>query len=218
MLNFIGLNNNLQLSSMENNINLMQEWQNMNAEITAKDSTPAIATFKLDNQSHSLIGDIMFKLKWKMRWIRIISLPILIAAFFIQTDLRYLLIAFFITYEVCRIFGIKELKNIKTAIDFNANTKQVLEDNLKVINRILRMENIFGYIFLPLSGPIGWIAYKLYVYQNLETVIGLPNLSWQILLCMLIGIPFIFIAQKMNDSIFKEPIKDLMNKIKALSA
>jgi len=198
-------------------MDLQQEWHNMNNEFAAKDETPAIATFKFDTRSHSLIGDIMFKLNWKMRWIRMISLPMLIAAFFIQTDLRYLLIAFFITYEVCRILGINELKNIKTAIDFNSNTKQVLEDNLKAIKSILRMENVFGYIFLPLSGPIGWIAYKLYAHQNLETVIGLPNLSWQLVLCTLIGVPFIFIAQKMNDSIFKAPIKELESKILELS-
>lgn len=202
---------------MENSMDLQQEWQNMNAEFTAKDTTPAIATFKLDNHSHSLIGDIIFKLKWKMRWIRIISLPMLVAAFFVKTDLQYLLIAFFITYEICRILGKEELKKIKTTINFNSNTKQVLEANLNAIQRILRMENIFGYLFLPLSGPIGWLAYKLYVHQNLETVIALPNLIWQLLICMVIGVPFIFIAQKMNDSIFKDPIKELNEKIRSLS-
>lgn len=198
-------------------MDLQQEWQNMTVEFTAKDETPAIAAFKFDTRSHSLIGDILFKLKWKMRWIRIINLPMLIAAFFVKSDLQYLLLAVFITYELCRILGMRELKKIKTAIDFNLSTKQVLEDNLKSIKSILRMENVFGYIFLPLSGPIGWIAYKLYVHQNLETVIALPNLVWQLLLCMVIGIPFIYIAQKMNDSIFKAPIKELENKIKELS-
>jgi hypothetical protein len=202
---------------MENNINLLQEWQNMNSEFQAKDTTPAIATFKLDSQSHSLVGDIMFKLKWKLRWIRIISLPMLVAAFFIKSDLQYLLIAVFITYELCRILGQREFNKIKTAIDFNTTTKQVLEDNLNSIKRILKMENIFGYIFLPISGAIGWIAYKLYVHQNLETVINLPNLSWQLLICMAVGIPFIFIAQKMNDSIFKAPIKELESKIEELN-
>ncbi len=202
---------------MENNINLLQEWQNMNSEFQAKDTTPAIATFKLDSQSHSLIGDIMFKLKWKLRWIRIISLPMLVAAFFIKSDLQYLLIVVFITYELFRILGQREFNKIKTAIDFNTTTKQVLEDNLNSIKRILKMENIFGYIFLPISGAIGWIAYKLYVHQNLETVIGLPNLSWQLLICMAVGIPFIFIAQKMNDSIFNAPIKELESKIEELN-
>ena len=202
---------------MENNINLLQEWQNMNSEFQAKDTTPAIATFKLDSQSHSLIGDIMFKLKWKLKWIRIISLPMLVAAFFIKSDLQYLLIAVFITYELCRILGQREFNKIKTAIDFNATTKQVLEANLTSIKRILKMENVFGYIFLPISGAIGWIAYKLYVHQNLETVINLPNLSWQLLICMAVGIPFIFIAQKMNDSIFKAPITELESKIEELN-
>ncbi|TCC89520.1 hypothetical protein EZ428_17670 [Pedobacter frigiditerrae] len=203
---------------MENSINLQQEWQNMNAEFTAKDTTPAIATYKLDHQSHSLISSLLFKLKWKLRWIRIISVPMLVAAFFIKNDLQYLLLAFLVTYELCRILGLVELKKIKTAIDFNSNTKQVLEDNLIAIRRILRMENIFGYIFLPLSGPIGLIAYRLYVHQKFAIVFSLPNLTLQIGLCILIGIPFIILAKKMNDSIFKEPIKDLRDKIKELSA
>ncbi|TKB99802.1 hypothetical protein [Pedobacter cryotolerans] len=198
-------------------MDLQQEWQNMNVEFTAKDQTPAIATFKFDTRSHSLLGDILFKLKWKLRWIRIINIQMLIAALFVKNDLQFLLIAVFITYEMCRFFGQREFQKIKTAIDFNSTTKQVLADNLKSIQRILRMENLFGYAFLPIIGPIGWIAYKLYVHQNLETVIGLPNLSWQLFFCMLFSIPFIFIAQKMNDSIFKEPIKALESKIEELN-
>ena len=197
-------------------MDLQQEWQYLNAELLNKEAA-VIETYRLDSRSHSLIGDILFKLKWKLRWIRIINIPMLIAALFIKNDLQFLLIAVFITYEMCRFFGLREFQKIKTAIDFNSTTKQVLADNLKSIQRILRMENLFGYAFLPISGPIGWIAYKLYVHQNLETVIGLPNLSWQLLLCMLVSIPFIFIAQKMNDSIFKTPIKELESKILALS-
>jgi hypothetical protein len=202
---------------MENNINLLHEWQNMNTEFTAKDCTHDIATFKLDSKSHSLIGDIAFKLKWKMRWIRIISLPILITAIFVKTDLQYLLLAFFITYEVCRFLGTKELKQIKTAIDFNSNTRQVLEDNLKAIQRILRMENLFGYIFLPLSGPIGWLAYQLYKHHDFVKVMELPNFTLQMALFLLIGFPFIYVAQKMNDSIFKAPMQELQEKIEELT-
>lgn len=198
-------------------MDLQQEWQNMNAELTLKDTKATIASFNFDAKSHSLIGDILFKLKWKLRWIRIISLPMLIVAFFIKTDLQYLLIAFFLTYELCRILGQRELNKIRTTIDFNATTKQVLADNLSSIKRILKMENVFGYTFLPLSGPIGWMAYQLYAHQNLATVINLPNLIWQLLACMLVSIPFIYIAQKMNNSIFAAPIKELESKILALS-
>lgn len=198
-------------------MDLQQEWQYLNAEFLNKKEAAVIETFRLDDRSHSLIGDILFKLKWKLRWIRIINIPMLIAALFIQNDLQFLLLAMFITYEICRFFGQREFQKIKTSIDFNTTTKQVLADNLRSIKRILRMENIFGYAFLPISGPIGWLAYKLYVHQNIATVISLPNLGWQLLLCMLVSIPFIYIAQKMNDSIFKEPLKELEVKIKELN-
>lgn len=197
-------------------MDLQQEWQNMNAEFTEKDKMGAIASFNFDDQSKSLISSLLFKLKWKLRWIRIISLPMLIAAFFIKSDLQYLLIAFFITYELCRILGQKELNKIKTTIDFNSSTKQVLTDNLSSIKQILKMENVFGYTFLPLSGPIGLMAYKLYAHKNLAAVIELPNLIWQLLICMLVSLPFIYITQKMNDSIFAMPIKELESKIEQL--
>lgn len=198
-------------------MDLLQEWNNMNIELAEKDSTPAIASYKFDDQSHSLIGSLSFKLKWKLRWIRIIDLPILIAALFLKGDLQLLLLFVFVTYETCRFFGIKEFKQIKTAVDFDASTRQVLTDNLNVIQRILRMENIFGYIFLPLSAPIGLLAYKLYIHQSIQTVLNLPNLPLQIGLCFLVGIPGIWLAKKMNDSIFAAPIKDLNGKITALS-
>lgn len=198
-------------------MDLQQEWQYLNAEFLNKKGAAVIETFRLNDRSHSLIGDILFKLKWKLRWIRIINIPMLIAALFIKNDLQFLLLAVFITYEICRFFGQREFQKIKNSIDFNTTTKQVLADNLKSIKRILRMENIFGNAFLPISGPIGWLAYKLYVHQDIATVIGLSNLGWQLLLCMLVSIPFIYIAQKMNDSIFKEPLKELESKIKELN-
>lgn len=199
-------------------MDLQQEWQYLNAELLNKKEAAEIETFRLDHRSHSLIGDILFKLKWKLRWIRIINIPMLIAALFIKNDLQFLLLAVFIIYEMCRFFGQREFQKIKTAIDFNTTTKRVLEDNLKSIQRILRMENLFGYAFLPISGPIGWLAYKLYIHQDIATVFSLPNLSWQLFICMLVGIPFIYIAQKMNDSIFKQPIAALESKINELAS
>jgi len=37
------------------------------------------------------------------------------------------------------------------------------------------------------------------------------------LILTLVGIPFIFIAKKMNDSIFVKPLNDLKNKITEIS-
>ena len=197
-------------------MNLEQEWQNLSGEFNSKVDKINISNITIDEKSNSLLQDLLFKLKWKLRWIRIINLPILALAFFINGDLKFLLLFVFITYEISRALGINSFRKIKTSIDYNANTKQVLTDNLRAIKRILRGEVIFGYIFLPLAGPTGWLAYKLYVYQTFEKVFTLPHFFIQMVLLMLVGIPFIYIGKKMNDSIFAKPLKELNEKINGL--
>lgn len=197
-------------------MDLQQEWQNLNAEMIDKDLTQT-ASIQLDAKSHSLMQDLMFKLKWKLRWIRILDLPILAGALFFRGDFQILLLAIFITYEVFLAFGAMEFNKIKTGVDYSSSTKQVLEANLKAVRRILRLENIFGHIFIPLSGPTGLLAYLLYKYQSFEQVLQRPNFLLQMGIMVLIGIPLIYIGRKMNNSIFSAPIKDLSKKIEELS-
>ncbi len=198
-------------------MDIQQEWQKMNAEFDKNISNSSIANFKLDKQSHSFIDDLQTKLKWKLNWLRVISLPLLVGAIFIKTDLQYLLLAVFISYELFRALGMAELKKIKIAIYIDRNTKQVLEDNLSVVKRILRMENIFGYVLLPISAPIGLLGYRLFVHHDFSTVLNLPNLPVQMVLFILIGIPLIWLTKKMNNRIFKAPIENLTEKINQLS-
>ena len=197
-------------------MDLEQEWKNLSVEFNSEIDKIAIANIIIDEKSHSLLQDLLFKLKWKLRWIRIIDLPILTMAFFVKGDLKYLLIFSFIAYEIFRAMGVNDFNKIKTSVDYNANTKQVLIDNLAAIKRILRAETIYGYIFLPLAGPIGWLAYKLYVYQTFEKVFNLPHFFIQLVLLTIVGIPFIYIGKKMNDSIFAKPLKELNEKINEL--
>ncbi|MFW0716835.1 hypothetical protein [Pedobacter sp. N23S346] len=197
-------------------MNLEQEWQNLSLEFNSKADNINIANITIDEKSHHLLQDLIFKLKWKLRWIRIINLPILAAAFFVRSDLKFLLLAVFIIYEVSRAFCMKEFNKIKTGIEYNTDTKQVLSDNLNAMKKILKSENIFGYLFLPLSGPIGLLAYRLSIHETFEKVFNLPHFFIQITLVSLIGIPFIYAAKKMNDSIFSKPLKELNEKIKNL--
>jgi len=197
-------------------MNLEQEWQNLSGEFNSRVDKIDISNITIDEKSHSLLQDLLFKLKWKLRWIRIIDLPILAMAFFIKGDLKFLLLFVFITYEISRALGVNSFRKIKTGIDYNANTRQVLSDNLKAIKRILRGETIYGYIFLPLAGPTGWLAYKLYIHETFEKVFSLPHFFIQMVLLMLVGIPFIYIGKKMNDSIFAKPLKELNEKINGL--
>lgn len=197
-------------------MDLEQEWKNLSVEFNSEVEKTAIANITIDEKSHSLLQDLLFKLKWKLRWIRIIDIPTLTVAFFVKGDLKYLLVFSFITYEIFRAMGLNDFKKIKTSVDYNTNTKQVLINNLAAIKRILRGEIIYSYIFIPLAGPTGLLAYRLYVHQTFEKVFSLPHFFIQMVLLMLVGIPFIYIGKKMNDSIFAKPLKELNEKINGL--
>ncbi|GGE70760.1 hypothetical protein EV200_11229 [Pedobacter psychrotolerans] len=197
-------------------MNLEQEWQNLSVEFNSKADHINIANITIDEKSHHLLQDLIFKLKWKLRWIRIIDLPVLAMAFVVKGDLKFLLLGIFIIYEISRAFSIKDFNKIKTGINYNTDLKQVLSDNLKAIKRILKVENIFGYIFIPLSGPIGLLAYRLYVYETFDMVLSLPHFFLQLILVSLMGIPLIYLAKKMNDNIFSKPLKELNKKINDL--
>lgn len=197
-------------------MNLEQEWQNLGVELDTKAGQIDTSKLTIDEKAHSLLQELIFKLKWKLRWIRIIDLPLLALAIFAKGDLKILLLLVVVTYEICRALGMRDFNKIKTAVDFNANTKQVLTDNFNAIKKILRGETIFGYIFLPLAGPIGLLAYRLYVHQTFAQVIQRPHFFIQMALLALVGIPFILLTKRMNDSIFAKPLKQLSDKLNDL--
>lgn len=197
-------------------MDLQQEWQNMNIEIIAKHNKQKIGEVTLDTKSKSLINSLLFKLKWKLRWIRIIDLPVLALALFLKGDIQILLMFFFLSYETFRVFAVREFKKIKNSVDYDSTTKEVLESNLKSIKKILKIENIFGYIFLSTSAPLGVLFFKLHRYNSFENAFKHMDF-YQLGPIFLISVLLIWVAKKMNDSIFKHPIKDLERKIAAFS-
>lgn len=198
-------------------MDLQQEWQNMNAEIASKYKEQNNWAIQLDAESHNLMQSLIFKLKWKLRWIRIIDIPILIAALLTKGDLQITLVLMFLTYEIAGFFGRRDFNQIKTGVDYNSNTKQVLEKNFEIISKILKGEKIWGYIFLPLSGPAGLIIYRLTIDNNFSNLINSSNFVLLLCLLTLVSLPFIFIAQKMNNGLFAKHIEDLQEKIDQLS-
>ncbi len=199
-------------------MDLQQEWQNMNAEIVAKDKEQSNWAIQLDGESHGLMQSLLFKLKWKLRWIRIIDVPILVAALFTKGDLQITLLLMFLTYEVAGAFGRHDFNKIKTGVDYNSNTKQVLEQNFTSINRILRGERIWAYVFLPLSGPTGLLVYRLTADNSFKNLMNSSNFILLLCSLTLISLPFLFLAQKMNNNLFSKHLKELEEKINELSA
>ncbi|MCS3555440.1 MULTISPECIES: hypothetical protein [unclassified Sphingobacterium] len=198
-------------------MDLQQEWRNMSTEMMTTPQSEEISKFTITGESQDILQDLLFKLKWKFRWIRIIDLPILAFALFSERDLKILLIGVVILYEIFRWFGLKEFKKIKTSVDYSSSTKQVLENNLKAISKILFLENIWGYITAPIAAPIGFLCYKLTVHKSFSSVFELPNMFLYIILLIPLGILIIILGNLMNRSIFKEQIEDLRQKIKEIS-
>ena len=197
-------------------MDLQQEWQNMSAEINTKNNDLHNISNLESNRSQELLNDVYFKLKWKLRWLRIIDIPILVAALIFRGDLQYVLIAVFLAYEITRYFMAKELNKIKGVIDYSLNTKQVLEENLAALTSILKIENLFGYIFIPISVPLGSLIYKLYRFETFGSAFNQFNFS-HLIPFIVISVGLIFLAKKMNNLIFKQPIIDLKTKIKELA-
>lgn len=198
-------------------MDLQQEWQNMSAEMLTTTQSEEVSKFSLDAQSKDILQDLLFKLKWKLRWVRIIDLPILAIALFAERDLKILLLGIFALYEVSRYFGVKEFAKIKTSVDYASNTKDVLESNLNAITKLLRVEQIWGYVTAPIAGPIGFLCYKLTVYGSFAKVFDLPNIYLHLGLLMPLGILMIVLGNLMNNSIFKKQIENLKMKIEEFS-
>lgn len=198
-------------------MDLQQEWQNMSSEIMITAENDQISKFNLDSQSKDILQDLLFKLKWKLRWVRIIDLPILALAIFSNTDLKFVLLGVFFLYEFFRWFGARELRKIRTKIDYASSTKQLLENNLIAITKILAIENMWAYVTAPIAAPIGLLCYKLTVYKTFEKVMEQSNFLSQMIYLIPVGFLVIIIGNLMNRSIFKVQIENLKEKIKSLS-
>lgn len=196
-------------------MDLQQEWLHLSEEMALTDKD-RYQPSKFPPQSGNVLSNVIFKLKWKLRWIRIINLPVLIAALFLKGDLQTLLIAFFVIYESFYWIALHQFNNIKTSVDYTSTTKVVLENNLKAIKSILNIENLFGYIFIPIAGPTGWLAAKLVVHHDFERVFKLPNFTMQIIITTLIGLPLILLAKKINQRLFSTHLRQLKIKIQEL--
>jgi len=199
-------------------MDLQQEWKNMSAEMLMAPQSEMVSKFKLDVPSKDLLQDLIFKLKWKLRWVRIIDLPILLIALFADGDLKILLLSVFLLYEVFRYFGAREFQKIRTGVDYTSSTKEVLENNLKAISKILAIENIWGYVTAPIAGPIGFLCYKLTIHYSFANVFELPNIYLHLVLLAPLGILIIVLGNLMNRSIFKKQIENLKLKIEELSS
>lgn len=199
-------------------MDLQKEWQNMSVEMLSAKQSEEISMFTFDAQSKDILQNLIYKLKWKFRWIRIIDLSILAIALFSKTDLKILLVTVFALYELFYWIGKKEFNKLRTSVDYASNTKDVLENNLQAISKILYLENVWSYLIAPLAAPIGFLCYKLCIHKSFEAVFALPNIYLHLMILIPLGVLVIVLGNMMNRRIFKKQIENLNEKITELAS
>jgi len=189
----------------------------MSSELDTHVEDVKLTNGTFDDKSAGLFQSLLFKLKWKLRWIRIIDLPLLAAAFFVRGDLQILLVTLFLIYEITRAVLMHHYVKIDTNVDYTSTTQKVLTEHITAIKKILKFELIWSFSFLPLAAPAGFLVYKLAIFHTFLQVSERPGFWYQILLCALIGIPAIALTIKINNRAFGAYVRKMELKVEEMS-
>ena len=180
-------------------MNIQEEWANLNQEVIIK-SDSELAEFgrTIKRESGNLLDKLQKNVEIKLAWARGIGLVALIIAVFSPAPLNYWLFAIFIVYQLGIFFSIREKNQLRYKADYGGVTRTVITQQLDIIKRILKIEEIWGYVFIPLAGPAGLFLHYLYNGKTLEEIITMPNMAYLLFGLLLLGIPGVYLAKIMN--------------------
>lgn len=198
-------------------MDLQQEWNNMNGEMMI--GTPSFTTdlSGIQKSSKNTYETLLKNLHAKLIWIKVLSLPPLVGAFYTEGLFRYLLLALFVTYAISSELMQRKMKKLPNYMDYTAVSKVVLTEKLKLIKEILRFESMSVYFFGPFMGPLGLMCSYLLKYKTLdEVILHHPNLALSLLAASLLVIPIKLIGERMNKYAFGKDIEKLTSNLKEL--
>ncbi len=198
-------------------MDLLQEWNNMNGELADKNQSHSIEIKSIQKSSKSVYLNLLKNLNAKMTWIRVLSIAMLLGAFFTTGLLQYLLVGMFISYELGRMFMTRQMNKLPNYIDYSTVTKDMIAYQLKLINRVLKMEKIWAYLFGPFAGPLGYMAVLAFKYKTLDQIImNNPNLLYVLLGLALLVFPITYLGNMMNRYAFAKDVERLSANLKEL--
>lgn len=198
-------------------MDLQSEWNNMNEELKVTTASPAIDKSMLQKESKGLYETLRKNLGYKLMWIRILSVPMLAGAFFAEGGLRYLLIGAFLVYEIARMLMVHKLKHMPPGLDYSEVTKPMLSRQLQMVKDMLNAEQLWGYLFIPLSTPAGLIAYQLFAGKELSALYTGPHFLLYVVMCIVFAGLGLIMAKKMNAIAFSGHIKRLAENIEQMN-
>jgi len=195
-------------------MNMQEEWAILNNEVMAKsDIELAPLSHFIKKESGNLLDTLKKGLDAKMAWARGIGLTALLLAVFAPAHLKYWLIGMFLVYEISRLLMVKKKRALNYNADFAGITRDVIADQLKLVKSALKIEEIWGYIFLTLAGPAGAIVYFLHAGKTYQQILDDPKNLCLLIAFVLFGIPGIYLAKKMNYHAFGKHIEKLTKNL-----
>jgi hypothetical protein len=97
-----------------------------------------------------------------------------------------------------------------------AVTSSLLQHQLHLIQQVLQIERIWGFLFIPMAAPAGYIASQLLWHRDLASVLQGTTILWVALAGIVIAIPAWWLTKLMNKIGVGDDIKSLSEKIAQL--
>jgi len=203
-------------------MNLFKTWQTatINNLKDIKSSKEDIME-AIKSQSSSTIGQIKWRMKMKLGWIALfmslISIWILIDHS--NVEILYIQIGLFIMFGSGMISLYPLYKKMNSSIAQGQDTLNTMKTNANLIKKALRIETVWGLIFIPVAAVVGFTLGELYSGSTIASIITDSKGLLILLGISLILVPLANIgAYKANKKAFGEFIEELDQNISKMEA
>ncbi|WP_316821030.1 hypothetical protein [Pedobacter gandavensis] len=197
-------------------MDLQNEWNQLNKELIANAGDREIGAEELKTASISVLSLLKKNLYIKFLWARGISISFFIGLIFTDAPLKYCFLALILAYELGIYFAKQQMKTIRYDLNYADATKSVLSEQLQAIKQTLKIERIWGLIMIPFAGPTGFIMIKIAKGKEASELFTDPKMLTIIFLLMLLGIPLIYLAEKMNKVAFGKYLAKLESQLQQM--
>lgn len=197
-------------------MDLQNEWNQLNKEVIANAADREIGADELKSSSISVLSLLKKNLYIKFLWARGISIGFFLGFLFTDAQARYWFLSLILAYELGIYFAKKQMKTIRYDLNYADATKAVLSEQLQAIKQTLKIERIWGFIMMPFAGPMGFIILKLSIGKKAVELFTDPKTLTTILVLMLLGIPLVYLAEKMNKIAFGKYIAKLEGQLQQM--
>lgn len=199
-------------------MDLQNEWNQMNNEVVANSDNLGIAGAKLKTESLSVLSQIRKRLNVKLMWARGISLLFFIGFIFADAQVRYWILAVLLAYGLGIYLSKKQMKTIKYDLDFAEATKTILTEQLRAIQQTLKIERVWGLFVIPFMGPVGFMVSNLAKGKEAVAILSDPKMLAIIIGLALLGVPLIYLSEKMNNKAFGAYLAKLESQLEQMEA